>query len=676
MTPFLAALLVAVYFPFATYPHILLSETLYLSLILGAWVVLGFWAGRALPRLRPSGLLLGLAGGVLGLATLTRGLTAGFLPLVALWIWWVARRTSLKLRLLSVLVFGLTCAGTILPWSWYASHQYGGPVLVDTTGGFNLLLGARTAYDQGRSDAPTRTFLLALLDEHLQPAERRALLADSCLAQERDRRLLAALEQPVSSITQGQRQQLMTAEGLCLLARTPLAFVRKSLGEMVDFFQINYTGSERMTDGFASGRLPRWYLLALFLLDDTLYVIALPLAVVGWTRPRPRPHSQDGSLRALTGLWVGYILLTTPLLFAINRFRLPLMPFVLLFAAAAIAHGRGEPASSPDSPAPSRRISPLIRWSLVGLVVLVTTTPYAYLQSEPSSWASYLGPYPSSLAITRLAWDKRPLWLRDQQVIEALGEGDTARVRALLAEGGISERTRSLALPLVRGLEGHPAEGLALLPDPPAIATAKDWQAAVVRGDLLRRLGDRDGAKAALTPTFVDDQNPVEWAWEWLHPPPTRRIDLAGNLDLGYIQGFYLGEGDPAAGGTFRWSGPEAQLRFPQQGTGARQWLCMRTDGRGWPDDMSRPRVSVLTGDGRGTAPLAPPVVLEIQDDIQVDCAPLPPVLPGADIVVTLRSDVFVPGAADLLAQQGPQAGQLRLTGLRLDWAELRESPP
>jgi hypothetical protein len=50
----------------------------------------------------------------------------------------------------------------------------------------------------------------------------------------------------------------------------------------------------------------------------------------------------------------------------------------------------------------------------------------------------------------------------------------------------------------------------------------------------------------------------------------------------------------------------------------------------------------------------------------------LPPRPVGANVIVTLRSPVFVPGPTDLLAQQGPQAGQLRLLGLLLDWAELR----
>jgi hypothetical protein len=40
--------------------------------------------------------------------------------------------------------------------------------------------------------------------------------------------------------------------------------------------------------------------------------------------------------------------------------------------------------------------------------------------------------------------------------------------------------------------------------------------------------------------------------------------------------------------------------------------------------------------------------------------------------VLVLRCPTFVPAAADLLNQQGPQTGQLRQLGMRLDWVELR----
>lgn len=662
--PFVAALLAALSLPFATHPQMLLSETLFITLLLVVFVLLRRYAlhpspggGALLLRLAPAGVLSGMA-------TLTRGLTLGFLPLIAVWIWWVGRRGGAAPRR-AALIYLAACALTILPWSVYASRLYGGVILVDTTSAYNLLLGARAAYDDTGSSPRARDFVLALLNPRLSPAERRDLLADSCLLRQNDPRILAALEQPVTTITQGQRQQLMTAEATCLMLAKPGAVVAKSLGETVAFFQINYTGAERMSSGFAVGRLPRWYALTLFLLDDTLYVLMLPLAVVGWARQSARRDERGAPFHTLVGLWWLYIILTTPLLFAINRFRLPFMPFVCIYAAALL---RPVPAALPH---PSRlaRVLPLV---LALLLATVAITPYAYLQSPPSSWASYLGPYPSSLEATRIAWKSRPTGVQVQHLIEALGRGDAAQARSLIEGGGIPSDTLRLALPLLAGLEGHPEAGLALLPDQATLDATKDWQASVVRGDLLRRMGNESAAKAAFTPTYVDDQNPVAWAWKWLHPAPTSRIDLAGNLDPGYIRGFYLGEGDPSAGGTFRWSGPEALLRFPQQGTGMPQQVCLRSDGRGWPNDMPRPHVSLLHYPGGLDQPAQQVATFVVPADVRVVCQQVPPTPAGADVMLALHSETFVPDAADLLAQQGPQTGQLRLPGIRLDWVELR----
>lgn len=657
--PFVAALLAAVSFPFATHTQMLLSETLYLSLVLALFAALGRWVGQRAER-GSQWTLLALAGVLAGLAVLTRGLTLGFLPLLLVWMWWQQRGQGTWQTWGPLVVFALACSCTVLPWSLYASRAYGGVVLVDTSGAYNLLLGARTAHDSNRGDAATRDFLLALLDERRSTSERQELLRDSCLLQQQDSALLAALNQPVASITQAQRQRLMLAEGWCLVAAAPGEFARKGLEETARFFQINYAGDERLTDDFTHGRLPRWYTLALFLLDDTLYVALVPLAVVGWALLR-------GPWRGLIGLWWLYLLLTAPLLFAINRFRLPMLPFAFICAAVALARWRRWEGWK----LPRRRWLPRLAALLALLLALVALAPYAYLQAPPSTWASYLGPYPSSLDATIKAWESRPAGLRNQEVIAALGAGNAQQARALLAAGDIFPRTERVALPLLEGLEGRPAEGLALLPSPQDIASSGDWRSAVVRGDLLRRMGDMDGARAAFTPTYVDDQNPVAWAWEWLHPPPTRRIDLAGNLDPGYIKGFYLGEGDPAAGGTFRWSGPRALLRFPEQGSSAAQQLCLRADGRGWPADMALPRVEVLAQQG---ARFQAAGAVDIEREVGEYCVDLPTQPARVDVVVMLRSRVFVPPAADLLGQQGPQVGQLRLLGVRLDWAELRHS--
>lgn len=659
----LAALLMAVYLPFAVYPQMLLSETIFVSLLLGAAGLL-LLAARSTTTRRQL-LFYASAGAVLGLATLTRGLTLGFVPLLALWIWWWQGRHTAGKRLLggmpAAAVLLLATSLVIAPWSIYASRAYGGPIVIDTTGGFNLLLGARTAYDGKRDDAPTREFVQALLDPRLSDNERRTMVDDACLYQRGDPRLAAALAAPVRTLSQADRQQLMIAEGFCLIRAVPAAFVAKSLAELYDFFRINYTGAERLSSGFALGWLPYWWSTALLLLDDTIYIVVLPLAVLGLARLlRLAPETRRPALALLAGLivlWWTYNLVAAPLLFAINRFRLPLLPFAFICAPLALQALPAQPATRRRWPRPALLVA-VVLW-------LIAAAPHAYAQAAPASLASYFGPYPSSLVNTLLAWQTRPAFQQSQALMRATGSGDIATAERILAADNIPDYSRAVAGPLLLGLAGQPEDGLELLASQP-IKPLERWQGAVVRGDLLRRLGDEAAARAAFTPTYVDDANPVEWAWNWLAPPPTDgRIDLAGNLDLGYIAGFYLGEGDPSADGTFRWSGPEAWLRFPAAGSTSTQEFCLRADGRGWYDDLSMPTFRFAVNGEHFAS-------FELQRSVDVYCAALPPGSAGADLLIHMHSDVFVPDAADLLAQQGPQVGQLRLLGIRLDWVEIR----
>jgi hypothetical protein len=211
-----------------------------------------------------------------------------------------------------------------------------------------------------------------------------------------------------------------------------------------------------------------------------------------------------------------------------------------------------------------------------------------------------------------------------------------------------------------------------LLPALSVITATKDIEAAVARGDLLRSKGDLAAARLTFTQQVVDDNNPVQWAWDWLHPAglPDNKIDLAGNLDLGYVQGCYLGEGDTMAKGNFRWCTDGAQLRFPGAGTGAPQTLALRADGRGWFDGLLPvPPVRVLAGEQ---------IAGEFTPDssgANVYTVMLPATPGGADVIVTLHTTTFVPGADRYLSQQGKSVvGQVQRLGVRLDWAELR--PP
>ena len=207
---------------------------------------------------------------------------------------------------------------------------------------------------------------------------------------------------------------------------------------------------------------------------------------------------------------------------------------------------------------------------------------------------------------------------------------------------------------------GDATQALALLPADDGIETQ------VIQADLARSKGDFAQAKALFGTQAVDQRNPLEWAWLWLHPAPTTTIDVGGDLDIGYIRGCYLGEGDAQLDANFRWCSSGMQLRFPQAANGMGQRLQLRIDARSWPLDVA-PRGPIevwLDNQLLGTVTANTPTLRTAQFDL--------PVLPaGNDILITLRGPAFVPDANDYRNQTGSQSGQMRRLMVRLDWAKV-----
>ncbi len=653
--PLIAAALTSFYLPFVIYPQMILSETLYICLVLSGMLALVRVNAQAAPApavdprhrsLQPvvSSIVAGL---LFGLATLTRSQTLLTLPLIAGWMAFAWRR-----HLWRPLVFLIVAGAVIAPWTMYNSRIYGGLVLVDTSGAYNLLIGAWSAHDGVRRDAPTRDFVLAM-----SPEQRVIPPSSTCLPH------------PGPQPSQAARQTAMVREGLCLIVDRPLAFIHKSLTELVDLFRINYTGAERLTNGFSTGRLPVWYVLMLFVLDDTLYVLTLPLGIVGWSVVR-RAAPDFQAPASLIGVWLIFNIVLTPLLFAINRFRMPLLPFVFILAAVTINGFFHRRNGLLDAIRTRYGVACSV---LAGLLTLIAVSPHAYLEPRPSGsdsqWASYLGPYPSSLAITGIALAARPFALDDARFLKALQSGDIAIAEDILRNGTPGRATARLGAALIAAHQGRYNEALAFLPPPEQLAATGDVEGSVLYGDLLRSIGDEAGARAAFTPRYVDAANPVEWAWDWLRPAPARIIDLGGNLDLGYIRGCYLGEGDIAERTTYRWCTDGALLRFPGAGRPYAQRLIMTVDGRGWPADLhpASPVRVLLAENGQeiGAFPANP-------DGVRTFEVTVPPFPDGADIVIELRGPVFVPDAARYLSQQGDgSVGQVHRLMVRLDRVEV-----
>jgi 4-amino-4-deoxy-L-arabinose transferase-like glycosyltransferase len=142
----LASWMCALYPNLIAYSHLLWSETLFVfELLLLLWLLFGS-ADERLPSAGRSA----LAGLALGAAALTRGTIVYFAPLLVLWLWLLAegarglpRAPFEQLRpalVRGAIVLGVAMA-TVAPWSIRSSLLHDGFVLIDTNGPYNLWRG-------------------------------------------------------------------------------------------------------------------------------------------------------------------------------------------------------------------------------------------------------------------------------------------------------------------------------------------------------------------------------------------------------------------------------------------------------------------------------------------------------------------------------------------------------
>lgn len=639
----LAGWAMALSYSFATFGYLLLSETVFLTLFIAALLALLRWAGLAASS-RRRWLWLALAGVLLGLCALTKALVLTWLPLAALWLAWKAsgirRQVSgissfvpLFTRLiLPVVLLTLTVCAVVLPWSAYATLRWGGGdglILVDTTGGYNFALGAQIGRFGQRDENE---------------------LHDT---------LCGGVQCSIQQNSHAARQQQGYALGWTWISENPAGFARKTGRELLDMIQLQYGGAERLRGGYSFGEVPLPHLLGL-LADDTLYVVTVLPAIVGLWRRQARPG------KGLVVSWLLYNIVVGALVFAINRFRQPLLPFVFIYAACALVQWRAA--------WPSRRTRGLAV-SIAAVFALLILPTYLY-------WPRPLDPNRRSVLQDTLVGIEG---LRDaaecRRIADVLRSGDLHQARA--QHDAMDRRIRQIArypngltcLALINGrllvaegkLDG-PDGALAFLKrSAPSGLPLYRARILMFEGNLYRQIGQPEAAIERFVPREVDTVNDLQWAWEQLEPPPTAEIDLGGGLDIGYIQGFYTrGWTDDAqklATG-YRWSGPQSRLRFPAAGTGQPQTLTLRVN------NYTQLPSAQVTPSLRGQA--LTPFELSSQPEWREVTIALPPTAAGADVVIDLRSPVFLPGPEQLAVNMRSEVRQpLRMLGMQLDWARL-----
>ena len=606
-----AALLGAFWLPFTLFSNLLLSETLFLLLMVAAFLCLLRWAdsgqwsvadetaaisGQTQYTIRttPYGSLLA-AGLLIGFAALTRATALAFVPLLGGWVLWVVRRDA-AWRVLVVLLIGLAVpVGVGVAYNYSAYHAL---IIGDTSSGYNLWLASTGVRDATRLDSDLR-----------------------------------AIPDPVA------KSRYATDKALENIAAQPGDFVLKGVKESLDFWRINFGAEERQVRGYSWGRIPAAHLLSLLIGEDGLYITIVLLALIGLAAAPPDP------LKALTALWTLTWLAVVFVFFAVSRFRLPVVALLLPWAPLGMAYLRQAVGHSGlhHISRQTGRITASLAAAFLLIVVPSLPDDIGAVGLGMTKWAAQ-APYRAALPL--LGADGDPavalgqLAQADQTVPDTLWVTDAA----YLAQEGADLKTVAARPEILLG-RGSPL--------------ADQYEPFLLNGAIARAQGQTAAAQTAFAarPVQVAGLAAVDWAARLLPAPPVARLDVGSGLDWGALAGFYGNETTASPLPiTFRWSSHTATVRISV--TAATRQVVLRWNG-GRPPGVPAATVRVQA-DGPGGLQAAEAYTLPTTDTWQENSLAIQPTAAGW-VLLTVRVNGFVPGGYDA-----------RLLGVRVDWVEAR----
>ena len=280
----LGGMLCAVYPPLIWHSVHLMTEPLFIFLgTLSIYTLLRF-------RRNGRGSWLIAAGVAAGLCTLSRSVMAGFLPFVALWLWWYGGRG--RRAFLRVAVFAVVVSGVMAPWIIRNAVVLRAfvPTTTDMGHGFYVANNPRALEDPAGFNTPDDWGFL------LEPGER-----------------------AVDEVTAARRLVRLTARTLC---RNPGMAIRLMFRRFVIFWRF-YPNPR-----FIEERLK---ILVYACAYVPLFLFMVPGA---WLIHRKAGERLPGLV--LIDLLVLYTTGIHVAILAMLRYRVPLMPFLLMFSATAI----------------------------------------------------------------------------------------------------------------------------------------------------------------------------------------------------------------------------------------------------------------------------------------------------------------------------------------------------
>ena len=288
---YLAAGLAACYGPFIFFEAELLPPALALVLnLLALWALL--WAAEGRPR------RLLLPGFLCGLSALCVANVLAFVPVAALWLVWVRRG-----RLVGVAVLLLGTALAIAPVTLRNYYVGGDWVLISSNAGLNFYIGNNAHYDQTVAIQPGP----AWLELTARP------------------RVEAGISQPSA------QSRFFFAEAWDFIRHQPFAYLKLLLYKLYLFWHGDEIGRNQDLY-FARQYAPLLHVLLWKYGVAFPFGLLAPLALVGLGL-----SYRSGLLRRpeplLLALFAGAYMLTVVAFFISARYRLPVIPILLMFAA-------------------------------------------------------------------------------------------------------------------------------------------------------------------------------------------------------------------------------------------------------------------------------------------------------------------------------------------------------
>ena len=321
-----AAGFVAFYPSLLGFDNLILTEVLFTTLLVAACDALV----RA--RRQRSLALVGLSGLLLGLGALTRSVLWPTIVPFGLWmlLGWGGRAGP---RLLATGALVVAFVLTLAPWSIRNTKLEESFQTVDTMGGRNFMMGNY---------------------EHTPTYRGWAVIG---LAGERNWfSVLRKAHSDVGKTTQGQRDKLAMKYGARYIRQHPGQTLKRDIAKFFDFWGLERTLIAGAAEGYFGPPAPSWAIVLLTLVIFGTYVPSLFLGTFGAVLRPP----DDRWAHALLLLTMALICGAHTVTFGHPRYHLPLMPLVLIYAAAAVV----------DLPAIARSWRRPAFWLAVGLCAM------------------------------------------------------------------------------------------------------------------------------------------------------------------------------------------------------------------------------------------------------------------------------------------------------------------